>query len=174
VIAEAQFKDLMACVPAPVTVLTTAGLDGPGGTTVSAFMSLSLEPPMVLAALNNDSALLDHIRNTGFFGVNVLAHGQTDVALSFARKSEDRFAGVTWGLDHGLPRLAGTTGWIVCELAKAVPGGDHAILLGHVKHAADCSNAAPMVYSHRLFGTNSELAKRHSPNLADHLAAFVR
>lgn len=172
-IAEAQFKDLMASVPAPVTVLTTAGLDGPAGTTVSAFMSLSLEPPMVLAALNNDSALLAHIRNAGFFGVNVLAHGQTDVALSFARKSDDRFAGVVWELDHGLPRLAGTTGWIVCELAEALPGGDHAILLGDVKHA-DCSRAAPMVYSHRLFGTNSELVKQHSPSLAEHVAAFVR
>lgn len=172
-IAENQFRDLMASVPAPVTVLTTVGLDGPSGATVSAFMSLSLEPPMVLAALDNRSNLLAHIRKTGFFGVNILSQGQKETALSFARKSEDRFAGVPWSFNQGLPRLGGTSGWIVCELADTVPGGDHSILLGHVRQA-ESTDIAPMVYSHRQFGTNSELVKHRRPSLSEQLAAFAR
>lgn len=172
-IDETQFRDLMASVPAPVTVLTTTGLEGPSGATVSAFMSLSLEPPMVLAALDNRSSLLANIRRSGFFGVNILSHGQKDTALSFARKSEDRFAGIPWSFDQGLPRLEGTAGWIVCKLAEAVPGGDHSILLGHVRQA-NSTDIAPMVYSHRQFGTNSELVKHKRPSLSDQLAAFAR
>lgn len=172
-IQEMQFRNLMASVPAPVTILTTAGLDGPAGATVSAFMSLSLDPPMVLAALDNRSSLLAHIRTTGFFGANILSRGQKETALTFARKSEDRFAGIPWSLDQGLPRLAGTSGWIACELADALPGGDHSILLGHVRHAHS-TDEAPMVYSHRLFGTNSELVRHNPPTIAEQLAAFAR
>ncbi|MCO4251229.1 flavin reductase family protein [Pseudarthrobacter raffinosi] len=172
-IDEMQFKNLMASVPAPVTVLTTVDLDGPAGATVSAFMSLSLEPPMVVASLDNRSSLLARIQSTGFFGVNILANGQADTALTFARRAEDRFSTVSWSVDRGLPRLDGVSGWIVCELAVAVPGGDHSLLLGHVRHAVN-TDIAPMVYSHRLFGTNSELVRRNRGSLADQLAAFAR
>lgn len=70
-INEQAFRDLMAGVCAPVTIVTTHD-DGPHGATVSAFASLSLRPPMVTVALDRASGVLARILATGRFGVNVL------------------------------------------------------------------------------------------------------
>ena len=118
-VTDDEFRSLMAGVVAPVTVVTTAGPDGPAGTTVSAFASLSLHPPLVSVAFARDSSLLGQIQRTGRFGINILAHGQEAIAALFARRGVDRFGSVPWHDDHGLPRLAAASGWAACELYKA-------------------------------------------------------
>ena len=82
---DQAFRDLMAAVCAPVTVVTTVDEDGPHGTTVSAFASLSLHPPLVTVALDQHSALLARILATGRLGVNVLGSADDELALRFAR-----------------------------------------------------------------------------------------
>lgn len=119
-VAPQQFRDLMAGVCAPVTVVTTT-IDGtPHGATVSSFSSLSLDPPLISVALNRNSALLAGIRSAGRFGVNLLGLAQDELAMTFARPSQDRFAGIDWYLSAGLPRLTEAAGWIDCELYQAV------------------------------------------------------
>ncbi|WP_367133726.1 MULTISPECIES: flavin reductase family protein [Streptomyces] len=154
---EQDFRDLMAGVCAPVTVVTATEDETPYGATVSAFASLSLRPPMVSAALDRGSGLLARILATGRFGVNVLGAQQEALALRFAHRSAGRFAGVGWEYDRGLPRLPDAPGWLVCELASVVEGGDHLLLLGAVVHARTAT-AAPLVYGHRTFGTHSAFA----------------
>jgi flavin reductase (DIM6/NTAB) family NADH-FMN oxidoreductase RutF len=67
------FRDVMSSVCSPVSVVTTH-LDGePFGTTVSAFASLSMSPPMVLVCLDESSDLLAAVRRTDRFGLNVLS-----------------------------------------------------------------------------------------------------
>jgi flavin reductase (DIM6/NTAB) family NADH-FMN oxidoreductase RutF len=169
VVVEQAFRDLMSAVCAPVTVVTTAD-DAPFGTTVSAFASLSLRPPMITAALARGSRLLRPVLRTGRFGVNVLGHGQDETARLFAHPSADRFAAADWHYDHGLPRLSGVTGWLVCDLANAVEGGDHVLLLGAVSHS-ETRTAPPLVYGHRAYGTHSGFASRPRRPIADLIAA---
>ena len=171
-VAEQVFRDLMAAVCAPVTVVTAAA-EGPFGTTVSAFASLSLRPPMITAALDRGSRLLAPLLRTGRFGVNVLGHGQDETARLFAQPSVDRFAAVDWHYDHGLPRLSEAPGWLVCELAQAVAGGDHMLLLGTVIEA-ESRSAPPLVYGHRVYGTHSGFAARPRRPIADLIAACAR
>lgn len=130
------FRDAMARVPAPVTVITTE-LDGQSyGVTVSAFASLSVDPPMVFFALDNRGSMIDHLRRSGRAGVNLLGSGQKQVGIAFARKDlPDRFAAVEWAPDHGLPRFAGTAAWLRCERLEFAPGGDHTIVLATVTEA---------------------------------------
>lgn len=170
---EQAFRDLMAGVCAPVTIVTATAEGLPHGTTVSAFASLSLRPPMVTVALDRGSRVLSHITATGRFGVNVLARTQDDLALGFARRGADRFAGVGWDFDHGLPRLDSTPGWLACEVAQAVDGGDHLLLLGLVTYARTIP-AAPLVYGHRTFGTHSAFADRPRHTIREHVAACAR
>jgi flavin reductase (DIM6/NTAB) family NADH-FMN oxidoreductase RutF len=165
VIGPQQFRDLMAGVCAPVTIVTTLEEGRPFGATVSAFASLSLNPPMVTVALDRGSSLLARILRVGRFGVNVLGDGQETLAVLFARRGTDRFAAVPWCADHGLPRLLETASWIACDLAKAVEGGDHVLLLGQVTWASR-TEAAPLVYGHRVFGTHSGLVSRPIPTPA--------
>src|SRR6202035_3973507 len=118
------FRDTLARVPTPVTVVTSHVDRRPHGTTVSAFSSLSLDPPMILVSLDQRSDLLKIIEESGRFGVNVLASGQQPLATAFARKVTDKFAAVTWYMDHDAPRLAGKGQWLVCRTDQLITAGD--------------------------------------------------
>jgi flavin reductase (DIM6/NTAB) family NADH-FMN oxidoreductase RutF len=150
------FRDVMASVCTPVAVVTAMDGRRPHGTTVSAFASLSLYPPMVLVALDTTSNLLAHIRAAGRFGVNILASNQAVLARIFARKGEAKFAGVPWTVSHDIPRLTGALGWLACEVSHLVPGGDHEIVLGSVLDAQG-GPGAPLTYYDRGFGTHATL-----------------
>jgi len=154
----ATFRAAFGAVCAPVAVVTSFD-DRPHGTTVSAFCSLSIDPPLVLVALDRGSDLLAMVRRSERYGINVLAHGQEALATRFARKGLDKFEGVPWELDHDLPRLAGIASWIACRLYEIADGGDHVIAVGLVEHA-EAGTADPLLYRQREFGT---LLRRASP-----------
>jgi flavin reductase (DIM6/NTAB) family NADH-FMN oxidoreductase RutF len=154
-----QFRDLMAGVCAPVTVVTTMTNGVPHGATVSSFASLSLNPPLV------------QIQAAGRFGVNVLGHAQDELAVTFARRGVDRFAAAGWFTDHALPRLADAPGWMVCDLDRSIEAGDHLLLFGLVTAASSRQGQPPLVYAHRTFGTHSRFAERPRPSIADLIAA---
>ena len=152
---QTSFRDVMGGVATPVTVVTTSVDQVPHGTTVSAFASLSMAPPMVMVALDRSSALLAVVRTAGRFGVNVLGRRQATAALAFARKGgAEKFHGVPWTPEDGLPRLDGATGWLACEVAEIVEGGDHLVLLGRVVQAATLPGS-PLTYHARTFGTHA-------------------
>jgi flavin reductase (DIM6/NTAB) family NADH-FMN oxidoreductase RutF len=150
------FRDVMATVCTPVSVVTALRDGHPHGTTVSAFASLSMTPPMVLVSLDRQSTLLSIIRETGTFGVNVLGSGQSALAVNFARKGGTKFAGLRWHAEAGVPRLPGTCGFLACDIATIVDGGDHLVLLGLVQVANE-AGGQPLTYHSRVFGTHSAL-----------------
>ncbi|MDF3282607.1 flavin reductase family protein [Gordonia sp. N1V] len=165
-----HFRDLMAGVCAPVTVVTTADADGPQGATVSSLASLSLRPALLSIALDRHSRLLSGIQATGRFGVNVLGAGQDDTAIAFASRTVDRFGTTEWSMSDGLPRLDEIAGWAACDLWRTVEAGDHLLLIGAVRHAAS-THRAPLVYGHRTFGTHSRFAERSRPAIVDLITA---
>jgi flavin reductase (DIM6/NTAB) family NADH-FMN oxidoreductase RutF len=142
------------CKTVTVVSATTSDSD-PYGTTVSAFGGLSLDPPLVTVALDRGSVLLSHLQRGARVGVNILAHHQADLAQKFAKSRPDKFRDTSWTWDHGLPRLAGIATWIACDIDQMVEGGDHVIVIGRVVHA-ETTDAAPLVYARRVFGTHSE------------------
>jgi flavin reductase (DIM6/NTAB) family NADH-FMN oxidoreductase RutF len=152
-----DFRAVMAGVATPVSVVTTLTDGHPHGTTVSAFASLSMTPPMVLVSLDRGSELLARLDHRSVFGVNVLASDQAALALAFARKGSDKFTGVDWVADAGAPRLIGSPGWLACTVSRLVEGGDHVIVLGEV-HRAATTEAAPLTYHSRTFGTHAQVA----------------
>jgi flavin reductase (DIM6/NTAB) family NADH-FMN oxidoreductase RutF len=146
----------MASICTPVAVVTSLRDGHVHGTTVSAFASLSLDPPMVLVALGRDSQLLREIRTTGRFGVNVLSSGQQSLAASFARKVSDKFAGVAWSQVAGVPMLDGVAGFLACSTDRLVDGGDHVVLHAMVR-VARALPLAPLTYHLREFGTHTAI-----------------
>jgi flavin reductase (DIM6/NTAB) family NADH-FMN oxidoreductase RutF len=102
--------------------------------TVSAFGSLSLEPPMITVAVGTSSPLIWAIRSTRRFGVSVLHAGQQEISQHFALAATARQEDAAPDfVDAGqTPVLADCLSWFSCELSAAVPGGDHQILIGHV------------------------------------------
>ncbi len=149
------FREALAGVCTPVSVVTSHREGHPHGTTVSAFCSLSLEPPMVLVSLDRNSDLLAIVSESRVFGINVLNHGQKELALNFARKGPDKFDGIEWELDRGVPRIVGAATWLVCKLEYLHEGGDHLIAVGLVEHA-ESGPGNPLLYRRHEFGTMTQ------------------
>lgn len=153
-VSHDEFREAMAGVCSPVSVITTIRGGRPHGTTVSAFASLSLDPPMVMVSLDRKSDLLDVIRETRTFGVNVLSAHQSETALTFARKGgHTKFDGIEWHELGGVPRLPDACSFIACDVMEFVEGGDHVVLFGLARLAKANANA-PLTHYRRSFGTH--------------------
>ncbi|MEU1997988.1 flavin reductase family protein [Nocardia gamkensis] len=146
----------MAAVCTPVSVVTAMDGERPHGTTVSAFASLSMRPPMILVALDHGSELLAIIRRTKRFGLNILGSTQPETATAFARKGPDKFAGISWTTVAGAPRLSGAPGWVVCDAASFTEAGDHTVVFADVRDAST-GEGQPLTYFRRAFGTHTLL-----------------
>lgn len=154
---QETFKHVMAHVATPVAVVTSIDGGLPVGTTVSAFLSLSMNPPMILVSLDKESETLELVTETGRFGVNILSSEQHHAALKFATKNGiGKFHGVRWDIDHDLPRIVGAAGWVACTVDRILEGGDHMVVLGRVI-AADQHEGEPLTYHRRSFGTHRAL-----------------
>ncbi len=117
-----------------VTVVTTKAENGDRiGLTANSFNSASLDPPMVLWSLKNDSANFDVFADASHFAVNVLAADQVEVSQRFSRFVEDRFAGLdcTEGVG-GVPIIDGCAATFQCRNVHRYSGGDHVIFVGEV------------------------------------------
>jgi flavin reductase (DIM6/NTAB) family NADH-FMN oxidoreductase RutF len=131
-IDSGSFRRSMGHLPTGVTVVTAIGTTGPSGLTANAVVSLSLDPPLMLACLDRGSRTLRAVEEAGRFGVNVLAADQADVARSFATKLEmrEKWEGIAWSERDGIPAIDGIVVWVGCELRDVLAGGDHVIVTG--------------------------------------------
>nr|WP_062998769.1 flavin reductase family protein [Nocardia mikamii] len=161
-ITDTRFRAVMGSIPTPVAVVSTFDGDRPHGTTVSAFMSLSIAPPMVVVSLDRSSDLLRHITESRRFAINVLAAHQSAIAAAFAKKGTDKMqiSDTAWHVDSGLPRIDEASGWVACHVASMVEGGDHIIVLGHVA-ALDHLPVPPLVYHQGTFGLHAPMAENN-------------
>jgi flavin reductase ActVB len=157
----ATFRDALKDFPAGVTVVTSAtGAGAPVGATVSAFASLSLDPPLIVVCLKRESTTVSAIRERRAFAVHILGNGQAPLALRFASDGSPKFD----GLEHtanaaGVPLLGDCPVRLECDLNDELPGGDHVILVGLVTNASNTDTFEPLVYSnHRFLALGSAVA----------------
>ncbi|MFD7879876.1 flavin reductase family protein [Streptomyces sp. NPDC059766] len=145
-----EFRQAMSTVCSPVSIVTTSLAGHHHGTTVSAFMSLSLEPPAVLISLSTSSSILPMVKMSGVLGLNVLGAEQAHLAKHFATKSPDKFAGIEYRLDGGLPRLAGSTLWARCRVTSVVQAYDHDLVYAVLEDVAT-EDVDPLLYFRHRF-----------------------
>jgi flavin reductase (DIM6/NTAB) family NADH-FMN oxidoreductase RutF len=149
-VSAVEFREAMGHFATGVTVVTSIGEDGePVGTTANAVTSLSLDPPLLLVCFDLSSATLGAIRRHGAFVVNVLGHRQRHLSANFARRG---LAAAWDGVRHrrgptGSPRLDGVIAVVECTVEHALPGGDHEIIVGRVRHVeTNGDGSAPLVF----------------------------
>ena len=119
-----------------VSVVTTCDLDSqPYGLTVSAVLSVSLEPSVFLVSVAETSRTLAPLLRRGAFVINILSAGQELIAEAFASQSgTDKFGHVVYELstEGRLPLLGGALALLECRLLHAYAGGDHRLVVGEV------------------------------------------
>jgi flavin reductase (DIM6/NTAB) family NADH-FMN oxidoreductase RutF len=152
-----------------VTVITTVRPEGVlAGCTVSAFCSVSLDPPLVLVCIGKDRFLHDVLVNGPGYVVNVLRADQADLAKGFARQGGDRFAGVRHRPGrHGIPLLDGAIAQVECDRHAVLDGGDHAIVVGIVR-ALRPAEGEPLLYSGGAFLDLPRKDWHEAQNRAEH------
>jgi 4-nitrophenol 2-monooxygenase / 4-nitrocatechol 4-monooxygenase, reductase component len=148
----AVFREVISNFMSGVVIVTARHEDAIQGMTVSAISSLSLEPPMLVICLNRNARTQELVHQSGAFAVNILSEEQGHLADRFARRHDDRFAGVSHqpGLT-GAPVLEGVLGVIECRVDEAVTGGSHRVFLGRVVHA-EAGEGTPLAYYRGKFG----------------------
>ena len=135
-VPRTRFIEAMRGVAASVTVVTTDGIAGRHGATVSAFSSVSADPPTVLVCLHADSRIARAVTSNGRFCVNVLPETSAEIADRFAGRHDgwiaDRFSGIDChGKPGSSPLIDGATGFS-CHVQQSVRSGTHLIVIGHV------------------------------------------
>ena len=133
-----EFRKLCRHWATGVSIVTSLDVDGKEcGLTVNSVASLSLDPPLMLICLDNEAGTLHALKARGAFAINLLASDQRKLSERFALKNIDKFD--AFKLTRGaldMPVLDGCLVTFECEVEAIYPGGDHQIIVGHVKHTA--------------------------------------
>lgn len=136
---EAQeLRRVMGHFATGVTVITTKDKDGaPNGLTANAFMSLSLDPALVLISVDKGATCYSCFELQNGFTVNFLSEDQEEVSRRFATKGADKFAGLKWHAgSNGAAIIDGALGYVECEITQCHDGGDHTIVVGEILNAS--------------------------------------
>ncbi|CAM5351330.1 reductase [Streptomyces gougerotii] len=157
-VSNEEFRAAMSRLAAGVVLVTAHDPeDGPrgedAGMTATAFVSVSLDPPLVMVSVRTGSRMDDVLTDQPLWAVSLLGEDQRDIAGRFAmsgRLSDSLlFASLphTRGAYTGAPLVEGGLGAVECRTEQRVRAGDHTLLIGRVLSAAlPSAEGGPLVY----------------------------
>lgn len=148
-IAPERFRAAMGRWVTGVSVVTAHDAGEDAGLTVNALLSVSLDPPTVLASLQHDVDTLPVLRRARAFGVGFLSTDQRELSRRFARAvpSSEKFRDVAVHRGvGGVPLLDGTLANLECRLLSETPLFDHRLVVGEVVRIEEGADGAPLVF----------------------------
>ena len=142
-----DFRAVLGRFSSGVTVVTTRDKrKRDQGMTVSAFCSVSLEPPLVLICIEHTASLYNSLQSATHFTVNILSEGQESIARRFAERASNRFDGLGYSRgQNGMAVLDDILGYVECEVVKRHEAGDHDVIIGAVEVAVS-NEGKPLLY----------------------------
>ena len=118
-----------------VTVVTTLEREQVHGLTVNAFMSVSLDPPLVLVSIERRTKLCGLLTEGRTYGVSVLRESQSGLSEHFAHRATEGIPEPRFDLIQDAPLVEGALAHFVAKVTRCYWGGDHSLFLGHVVYA---------------------------------------
>lgn len=146
-VSPEEFRNALSRFASGVTVVTTKDEAGKmHGLTVSAFCSVSLEPPLVLVCIEKATGSHYAFLELGLFAANILNSSQQDISERFASQLTNKFQGLDFSLsEHGLPILADCLANLECKIVHSYDGGDHTVYIGEVLNS-EAADGDPLLY----------------------------
>lgn len=154
-ISPEKFRDALRHFPSGVTIVTinSPAAEAVHGLTVSAFASVSPNPPLILISIDHRATACSMLEAEGAsFAVNILAHDHEALSNRFAWvKDEDRFAVGAWESGvSGAPILQDALAWLECRVASYFTAGSHTIYIGEViASGVPRPDESPLIYWNR-------------------------
>ena len=149
-----QVRHAMRAWTSGVTIVTAAHKNEQHGMTVSSFASVSLDPPLLMVALQKTTRTSRIVSRARAFGVTILSANQKEISERFAGWSDDsnnRLEGIeTEILNTGAPLIKGGLAYFDCRLRQTVDAGTSIIYIGEVV-AARQFEGQPLVYYNRQY-----------------------
>ncbi len=157
-IGSAEFKDVASHFCTGIVVVTAIADERPVGMTCQSFVSVSLDPPLVLFCAALSSTTWPSIRAVGEFCVNVLADDQLSVCQSFAASGGNKFQGIAWEVSPaGHPSINGCLAHIECAIEDVREAGDHDVVIGRVRDLRLGSPGHPLLFYQATYATLLQL-----------------
>ncbi len=141
------FRAVLGRFASGVTIVTTIDAEGRDqGMTVSAFSSLSLDPPLVLVCIDHNASAWPAFERAEHFAINILGSQQEALSRRFSSRDGDRFEGVGFTRGNsGVALLDDTLAAVECAVTARVAHGDHSIMVGSVEHGT-ARDLQPLLY----------------------------
>ncbi len=155
-----RFRQVMGRFATGVTVVTTFSEGRPQGITVNALSSVSLEPPLVMVALDRRRFITPMVRLHGRYAVNVLGEGQQGLSDCFAhaavKPGREDFCGAAWHEGTtGLPLIDDAIATLEATVVQTFSAGDHDLFIGRVDALDDegpgGDAVGPLLYFRRRY-----------------------
>jgi flavin reductase (DIM6/NTAB) family NADH-FMN oxidoreductase RutF len=128
-----------------VTVITTLKGEQVHGMTANAFMSVSLEPPLVLISVDRRTKMCGLLHEGSHYGVSVLCETQASLSDRFAGRPCDDCPAPRFELVREAPLVEGALAHFVARVERSYWGGDHSLFLGRVEYARQ-GPGAPLLF----------------------------
>ena len=140
-------RNAFGCFPSGVTAIC-AMIDGePTGMAASSFVSVSLDPPLVLVCIQNSSATWRKLKNAPRIGVSVLGEEHDRACSQLAAKSGDRFESLEWSTtEGGAVLLQGAAVSLECSVVEEIAAGDHQLVLLRIEALDFQPTVNPLVF----------------------------
>ncbi len=139
-----EFRRTLGRFASGITVVTTTHEGEVYGMTANAFVSVSLNPPMVLVSLDNRSNMNSILPKSKRYGVSILSNEQEYLSKQFGGQPKEG-AEIPFIERHGIPLLEGALAHLVCRVVDEHPAGDHTLYIGEVEYL-DYASGAPLLF----------------------------
>lgn len=149
----AALRSAFAQFPSGVAALAARIADRPVGFVASSFtVGVSIEPPLVMFAVQNSSTTWPVLRTARRIGVSVLGQSHDSACRQLASRATDRFAGVdVRTTDQGAIFVDGAPMSLECTIENEVPAGDHQVVILRVQALSTESTVDPLVFHRSTF-----------------------
>ena len=140
------FRQVMGCFGSGITIITTALGSEIRGMTASAFMSGSLQPPLVVASIGRQTKLHELLAKSGVMGVSILSAEQEACSRRFAGQAHDAEEPPPLELVNGVPIVSKALAVLATKICAQHICGDHVLFVGHVHYLACSETHEPLLH----------------------------
>lgn len=150
---DKQFRTAMGKFATGVTVIATEVEGEVHGMRANAFMSVSLDPKLIVISVRKQASILAKLQSSQTFSVNILGEDQQEVSMIFAGQLKDKQ--VDFNRLDGKPVIPGSIAQIACEVSGEHIEGDHILFIGKVTDIY-VEDKAPLIYYNGKYGSLKE------------------